>query len=312
MWCILEGIDGAGKSTFADKLRAALEEQGLAVDLLHRGVPERDVLDEYQHDVEDYRPGTGRGIVSDRWHFGDIVYGNLYRGFSYLGGPTGAGFRFVELFLKSRGAITVLVDGDEATIKSRLLSRGEDYLKLEHIDYVLREYRQIYKASTSGVLSTPDPTVDLILRQANFWATAAQDLNPFTGYVGGRTPRVLLVGEKRGRDDTPSACAFRPTTKGNSASFLLESLPQSLWKEVGMINAYEEDDIPGLLDVLANPPVIALGRKASEKLTSLEIEHAGLPHPAHMRRFHSSETVNYGQKIHYFIGKTDKEFSWPQ
>lgn len=314
MIILLEGVDGGGKSSLSEKLRAALEERGLVTEIIHRGVPERDVLDEYQHDIEDYRPGTGRAIIGDRWHFGDIVYGDLYRGFSYLGGTEGAGFRFVELFLQSRGAITCLVDSDEFTVKGRLLVRGEDYLQLEHVDHVLREYRKVYRASATGGLqgevtgNNLDPAN--IIRHALFRSDLTADLAAFPSYVGARNPRVLLVGEKRGKAETPSLCAFRPTAKGNSASYLLEALPGSLWRDTGLVNAYEEENLPELLDVLAGPPVIALGRKASERLTKLGIEHAGLPHPQHMRRFHSAAKVDYGQKIFNVIGSTLKEFSW--
>jgi thymidylate kinase len=303
-----EGIDGGGKSTFARDLSSTLEKQGFAVTNLHRGVPERPVLDEYQFDVENYRPGRNQAIIADRWHWGDLVYGELYRGESYLG--TG-GFRFVELFLRSRGAITVLVENEPGIIRNRLLARGEDYLKLEHIDHVLEHYRTVFNSSATGVIRTNEPDVAEVLKHAEFWSTQAEDLAPFAGYVGGRTPRVLLVGDKRGNSATPSVTAFRPTVKGNSADFLLSALPGSLWRDVGLVNANEETDLEGLLDVLAQPPVIALGEEASKRLTQLDVEHAGLPHPQWMRRFKHAEQLNYGQKIVALIGKDVKEFSWP-
>lgn len=309
MFIALEGCDGAGKTSFAVKLRTALEERGYVVDSLHRGVPERPVLDEYQLDVENYRPGQNRAVIADRWHFGDLVYGELYRGESYLGV---AGFRFVELFLRSRGAVTVLVENDPDVLRRRLLARGEDYLRLEHVDHVLERYRTVFDSSATGVVRTSDPDVGEIFKHAEFWSTQAEDLAPFAGYVGTRTPRVLLAGDRRGNASTPSQTAFRPTTKGNSAEFLLNSLPNSLWREIGMVNANEEPDLVGLLDVLAQPPVIALGKEASKRLTELNIEHAGLPHPQYMRRFHAGESVNYGQKIVATIGRDIKEFSWPR
>lgn len=312
MLIALEGTDGVGKSTIAEKLRALLEERGYEVDLLHRGVPERPVLDEYQHDIEDYRPGGNRAIICDRWHLGDIVYGELYRGKSYLGGVAGAGFRFVELFLRSRGGITILVDGEENELRRRLTERGEDYLQMEHIGHVLSHYREVFKETATGFLIATDPDPEAILKHAAFWGEVSKDLAPFPGYVGSRTPRVLLVGEKRGNAGTPSLCAFRPTSKGNSAEFLLESIPKSMWREVGLVNAYEEDDLPKLLEVLAQPPVVALGRKASERLTELGIEHAGLPHPQYMRRFHAGKGLYYGEALRNYIGTDRKEFSWPR
>ncbi len=78
-----------------------------------------------------------------------------------------------------------------------------------------------------------------------------------------------------------------------------------------LVNAYEEDNLCGLLEVLAAPPVIALGKAASERLTELEIEHAGMPHPQYMRRFKNDQQLGYGQKLVGLIGKDVKEFSWP-
>jgi ribose 1,5-bisphosphokinase PhnN len=310
MFIALEGVDGSGKSTVAEKLRAALEERGYSVDMLHRGVPERNVLDEYQLDVEDYRPGANRAIVADRWHWGDIVYGELYRGRSYL---QTAGFRFVELFLRSRGAITVLVENTEDVIKNRLLERGEDYLKLDDIGHVITRYREVMAESTTGFHTTDDPDVAEILRYAEFWSTSAQDLAPFPTYIGSRTPRVLLVGEKRSNPDSPSMSAFRPSpTMGGSGAFLLETLPDEVWRSAGICNALEEPDLPGLIETLAGPPVIALGREASKALDAHGIDHGAVPHPAYIKRFHNGEQLNYGQLITRIIRTGDKEYSWPR
>lgn len=313
MFIILEGCDGSGKSTLAQQLASELLHRGYTAQVLHRGVPERDVLEEYQLDVEDYRPDGGAAIIADRWHWGDIVYGELYRGSSYMGGKTGGTFRYIELFLRSRGAVTVLVENEEHEILRRLRNRGEDYLKEEHIGHVLSAYHEVFDASVTGVSITQSPDPEAILKHAEYWAHSSATLAPFPTYIGGRTPRVLLVGDKRSDPDGPSKTAFRPG-KGNNGSgaFLLEALPAPLWGEVGICNANEEEDLPALLDVLAAPPVIALGHEASKALRLRGIEHAAVPHPAKVRRFHFSEKVNYGQLIQRTIGTTNKEFSWPR
>lgn len=309
MFLIMEGVDGGGKSTLVEKLISLLDDRGLTVDSLHRGVPERPVLDEYQLDVEDYRPGQGRAILADRWHWGDLVYGELYRGESYLGE---AGFRFVELFLRSRGAVTILIENDVSEIRRRLVERGEDYLQLDHIGRVIEHYQRVFRDSVTGAIVTREPDPEAVIKHGEFWANSTADLAPFPTYIGGRSPRVLLVGDKRGDPSTPSLTAFRPTTRGNSAQFLLEALPAKLWKEVGLCNANEETDLPALVEVLAQPPVIALGHEASKALRSCGIEHAAVPHPQKVRRFHHAQKIQYGWLIESVIGKTDKRFSWPR
>lgn len=313
MFCILEGVDGGGKSTVANQLTSELESRGFLTQSLHRGVPERDVLEEYQLDVEWFRPNSDTAIVADRWHWGDIVYGELYRGSSYLGGINGGTFRYLELFLRSRGAISVLIENDPQVIIQRLAARGEDYLKTEHVPHVIERYREVFDASATGVAITESPDVDAILKHAEFWRLQAADLAPFPTYIGNRTPRVLLVGDRRSDPDGPSMTAFRPG-KGNNGSgaYLLEALPAGLWGEVGICNANEEEDLPALLDVLADPPVIALGHEASKALRKHDIQHAAVPHPAKIKRFHNKQQLNYGQLIDHVIGRDTKEFSWPR
>lgn len=313
MFCILEGVDGGGKSTVANQLTSELESRGFLTQSLHRGVPERDVLEEYQLDVEWFRPNSDTAIVADRWHWGDIVYGELYRGSSYLRGQSGSGFRYLELFLKSRGAVTFLIENTADEIRRRLLERGEDYLQIDHVEHVLRRYREVYDASTTGQLISREPDVETMVRFADFYAVATADLAPFPTYIGGRTPRVLLVGDRRSDPDGPSMTAFRPSpTMNGSGSFLLEALPEKIWGEVGICNANEEEDLRALLDVLAGPPVVALGREASRTLESQGIPHAAVPHPQYIKRFHNAEQTNYGELIGSLTGRDTKEYSWPR
>lgn len=313
MFVIIEGIDCAGKSTLATQVVDALSARGDSVEELHRGVPERAVLDEYQLDVELYRPNQGRSIVADRWHWGEPVYGELYRGKSELGV---AGMRFVELFLRSRGAITVLAEAPSSVILQRFEQRGEDYLKPEDVDRVLAHYGELYDLSATGVLRTEldgpvNDVVEQVLQHGDFWANLTADLEPYQTYVGDRTPGVLLLGEERSDTSVSSLTAFRPD-KINSAHYLLNALPGSIWRSVGLANLFEEPDLEGLLETLAQPPIIALGRRVSDELKKRGIEHGSVPHPQWVKRFKHSEQAAYGQLIHDTMQTGEENITWPK
>lgn len=313
MFVIIEGIDCAGKSGLATEVAKALRARGDSVEELHRGVPERHPLDEYQLDVEHYRPGQGQSIVADRWHWGEPVYGELYRGKSVLGT---SGFRYVELFLRSRGAITALVEAPASTILQRFTVRGEDYLQPQHVDQVLTHYGEIYERSTTAVerveLDGPvDQVVKQLLTHGDFWSNLTADLEPFPTYIGDRTPGVLLLGEERSDTTVPSLTAFRPS-KVNSADYLLNALPESLWKSVGLANLFEEPNLDELLETLAQPRVVALGRKVSDELKKRGIEHGSVPHPQWVKRFKHSEQLAYGQLIHDTMINGKENITWPK
>src|ERR687897_2440373 len=73
---ILEGPDGAGKSTLSRELAASLRAAYPAdsISEFHKGPPHHHPLVEYEQPLFHYRPGTGRHIICDRWHVGEAVY----------------------------------------------------------------------------------------------------------------------------------------------------------------------------------------------------------------------------------------------
>lgn len=313
MFAIVEGVDCAGKTGLTTALAREMQGLGLTTEVLHRGVPERHPLDEYQLDVELYRPGQTRAVVADRWHWGEPVYGELYRGGGVLGT---AGFRYVELFLRSRGAVTVLAEHDAETILRRFAERGEDYLKPEHVRRVIEHYGEIFERSATGVQRVVldgdvSEVVASVIKHAEFWSGMTAALEPFPTYIGDRTPGLLLLGERRGDQTVPSMTAFRPVN-GNSATYLLEALPETLWKSVGLANLFEETDVDELIDVLAGPAVVALGRKVSKELTRRGIAHGAVPHPQAVRRFHNARKVDYGQLIHDVMVSQEDRIGWPR
>lgn len=315
MFIGLEGVDGAGKTTLAEKLADEIERQRPddKVEIIHRSQLTRPPMAEYEHDIEDYRPGSDRHVIADRWHWGELVYGPLYRDKSALTVPM---FRHIELFCLSRGIRFWHVTHKIQVIEDRLRSRGEDYLQSHHVEHVWDQFYKVadMAACTAGICMPPgdddNDFVSEIVRNAEFYAEDAQNLNQFPSYVGRRTPAILLVGEKRGgKPPYPTETAFLPVG-ANSGAFLLDSLPDPTWKRMGICNALEEN-IPALYEILGGPMVVALGRAASDRLLELDIEHAAVPHPQYVRRFHSKRKAEYGELIGRVAETGDVKLSWP-
>lgn len=317
MFAIIEGGDGTGKSSLAEALAERIRHRHPddQVELLHRGPPERPVMDEYAFDVDPYRPASGLHIVADRWHLGTLVYAKLYRDTGDYGELGVDGFRWVELFLRTRGALMWHIDHPTENVRERLRVRGEDYLKDEDLAWCLDRFREVKKWSVicQGTIDTTSaPLHDIVIDMAAALrdAEAAQKrFNPFPGYVGGSAAHTLLVGEKHGgQPPHKSEGAFIPTGS-NSSSYLLSSLSDPFWRGIGLVNAYETN-VRDLLEVFDVPPhVVALGRKASENLTDLGVEHAAVPHPQFARRFTHGKKAEYGALIERIAGTDEKKFS---
>jgi thymidylate kinase len=142
MIVIFEGADGVGKTTavntFVEVLRQVEDVEPL---VLHRGPPTRDPLLEYTVDLERYGMHDTRAwAVCDRWHWGELIYGPLYRGTSLL---SGAGHRAIDEFLARRGACIIHMDQTWNVVLQRVQERGDDYVKEAHLPFILDRYREV-------------------------------------------------------------------------------------------------------------------------------------------------------------------------
>jgi hypothetical protein len=326
MFIVIEGTDASGKSSLIAEIQKQL---GSNVELFHKGRPEvesrRWVLDEYAISVSNSY-SSNKTYLSDRWHWGEVTYAPLKRphtdadGYGLLGT---AGWRWVELFLLSRGVAQFWLYQPLDVITKRLQSRGDDFISVDELSQILDNYTKAVKNTASCLTLCPDSdslsdTPELaaaVIRIAKERERAVKKISKHIGYIGSPTPQVLLVGDKR-NDKTVTDLPFMPVNS-NSGDYLLSCLPDPFWKNVGIING---DDINGkplqlLWQALGNPRIVALGRMAEKFLKAsgfTELDYSVVPHPQYVRRFHHHDREAYGAAIERLSKETlnKKEDPW--
>lgn len=317
MFVILEGVDGAGKSSLATQVAAEIKrvDPGSTVKLLHQGPLDGHPLDVYVHSVADYVPGSHTHIVADRWHYGEEIYGPLYRGQSAL---TVGQWRWTELWLASRGVTAFHITQPLEILQARLAARGEDFLQSHHVDHVRNEFHVVSARAIThhGTLTPSGSTVEIvshIVKRAQYTEqTIGSRITDHPSYVGPALPHTLLVGEKRGgQPPHKTASAFMPVDD-NCGEFLLASLSKEWWRGVGLVNAVEENSLAKLWDELLCPNVVSLGKIADKAVSTLNIPYTAAPHPQRIqRRFNNSMKHDYGVLLENTAPYQEDHLSWP-
>jgi hypothetical protein len=322
MFVIIEGPDAAGKSSMLDALKRAITKipGALPINSFHKGRPleesRRWALNEYVISIDDLAT-SGATIVADRWHWGEVTYAPLKRphtnldGYGLLGV---AGWRWVELFLMSRGATTWVMTQPLDVLEVRLRRRGDDFVEVDELAAIVERYDFGVSVAPSVVerLQPGDSGLSALRGMANAVVDRAMQVQKktaplrrdFPEYIGSTRPIALLLGDRRNITSEygeETRLPFMPVN-GNSGDFLLSALPDSFWPRAGIVNANDVKDpvrLYELWDTLGRPPVIALGREAERvaKLTEFTNLVGTVAHPQYMRRFHFDEKMHYGRTI---------------
>ena len=120
MIIILEGPDGGGKSTLAQKLS---RQTGWPVE--HRSKPNSEeekarMMGEYVQLAK-----SSRNVILDRCWYSEMVYGRVMRDQAYIDYPQ---MYELERLLANHGAIIIYCTGPKAALWKRCTSRGEEYI----------------------------------------------------------------------------------------------------------------------------------------------------------------------------------------
>lgn len=314
MLIILEGPDGAGKSTLAQVIERELHDDTLAsVEVWRKGPPTRHPLDEYEVPLLEYRPGLDRHLILDRWHWGERVYPDVLNRSTEL---DDAMWLHVELFLRSRGAYVVHVDASSAELKRRVTERGDDLIKPVQLAeirlrfwYVHDDSILLHSTLRSDYVSAWDDERErrlrgqarAIIRVARKHEESARRLNSLVTYVGPPEPDVLLLGDVRGGSSESHGLqpAFVPRST-SSGQYLLTALAEHLpeWKHrLGIANACDVDSVIDLRSALGKPAVVALGLSADLQLKRWDIPHTTVFHPQYWRRFKHHQVQEYADTL---------------
>ena len=268
---VVEGVDGAGKSTLIQKLTHT--------DVIHCGPIKKHPMQEYIEPLLKY--DGSYDMVCDRLHVGELVYGPIYRGESKL---TEGGRRFIEMFLESRGALKLILDAPLDEIQRRLEHRGEDFLRPEDLERVWRFYRLYGSDNGWLVLDRPDP--DVVYSLARAAESFVHKLFDFPDYVGSRLPDVLFVVKTFARP------ALKPTN--DAGDLFYSSLPDGL--RCGVVTT--DVDLLALWEVLEYPRVVALGKQALQSLRAADVPCVNsIPHPEEIFKQAPSSAPRYGEII---------------
>lgn len=308
MLIIIEGPDGAGKSTLATALRQQLILEGAAPDdvtMLKKGPPTADGFTEYLVPLASYLPGSGKHVICDRWHIGELVYPTIFGRQPVL---DEAQFGYIDKFLKSRGAVLVPVNARTDTLLERVRARGSG----ETIHEVTAGQKMLNAAvleshlpgrfeTVRTDLDTPlADQVDTILAAAALNEALYSNLAGFPVYVGSGLPSLLILGDVRGvsRTDIPTAFAPLPSSSGAYLHRALAASGTGLLEAIGFANVHECAFV-SLWEELGQPPTVVLGNLAARTtqqhgVSAVTSQWGFAPHPQFIRRFHHRAHAEYG------------------
>lgn len=132
---IIEGIDGSGKSTLANMIQEVAQ-NNYNVIRAHRGPMKGSVVEEYVKPL--FEVGPNDLLIADRWHVGEMIYGPIYRGVSYVDSV----LEHIENILDDLAAVKIVMLTPREIVRERLAGRGEEFLKEKDFDQVYDFYEK--------------------------------------------------------------------------------------------------------------------------------------------------------------------------
>lgn len=277
---IIEGPDGAGKTTLARQLC-----RDFKADYHHEGPPPRGVslLHHYGSQLASaYKP-----TVFDRFHVGELVYGPILRGQS---GLSNQDMVLMQRLVNGRGATVIIcLPPLEVTVQNLHKKELLDQMQLK------LAYDHWTRLTAPG---HPFVTYDYTTQEKLLPRILAEPYRLHWDAIGAPGARFLFVGERVNGDlDVP----FFSTQ--SSSAFLNDALAAAGYQEheIAFTNAFDKEgharDLIGILEPLSpDYHVIALGEHA-KNLCAATFENpmrwSSVPHPSFWRRFRYRRSEEY-------------------
>jgi hypothetical protein len=275
MRIIVEGPDGAGKTTLVNALRQRLS----CLRYHHEGPPPKEgsILRHYGSLI-----ATKDDTIFDRAHFGELVYGPLLRGQS---GLESRDMVMMRRLTRGLGVISILCLPPWEVCRTNTETRSE-YLSAQQRDSaywrwtrLVGEFTHVYDYTIADGLLPP--------------LECLPSLN--TGFIGSPEAKYVFVGE---RSNDPSPLTFFGYE--NSSGYLHEAITRAGFaeKDICFTNALLPDGSPN--PNLTNPGFgydayvyIALGTVAAKACSKKRLAAYHVPHPQYWKRFHHHDMTAY-------------------
>lgn len=324
MLIIIEGPDGVGKTTYIEGLRNFLvgAYPFHRVEVIHKKVPTKHILDEFVLPLVDYRPGTDHHIIADRWHLSEWVYPQV------VGRKTQADralWYYIESFLLSKGAMYVHLTAPFGDIIKRLEARGDDAITTDMIPKLARGYTLMFGQHLTYHITyhvngrvAPVDSYAWVSGQASYLENEVETASKFVTYIGDPAPNVLIVGDVRHNVNMLKPETFHnkpifmpyPSTSGH---YLFKHIPRQVFNwRTGFVNACDMDDLGKVVEALQPVQLLALGNNAAKRVEELGFVtgFGAVPHPQYVRRFHNHHGEQYGSTIFHAIQEQKDMRSW--
>ena len=303
---IVEGPDGSGKTTLAKHLCSRL-----GYGYVHMSIPD-DPKRPFDYWWRRIYPELHKhpGLVIDRLHWSEALYGSLFRD----GTGLSVHDRWVlEGWLLGRGACVVKC---QPPLENVLASVAKEPTQPHHGGEMTRAVYSEYNKpwDTTLPVITFDYTVDGPSSKLNPHLCLPRLPSLPLGYpgIGCPVPRAVLVGDRHNLCNLRKMICHDPlvfrSTSGDFLRRALESVGLTLY-DYYIINGWQDSrrQPPKPTDIgpLLGSTFIALGKQGEAALAAGGVSSVGnVGHPQWWRRFHHTELEEYGRQICSLIPTT--------
>ena len=286
MIIVLEGSDKVGKSTLGRYLA-----EKYSAELVHFSAPKGDPYKEYMDFLDQADPS--KNYVLDRFHVGELVYGELYRGKSKISLDQ---LWYLDLRLMSHQCILVHCSTDPETVKRKFVEDGEESSKIEDVEAILSKFKEKVNLSLlrkfdynwqEGHLASLNVVISYIDNEPRL---TKEELK---SYIGAPEPKMLFLGDTRNE-----RLKDKGVFESRSGKFLVKCL-----ERIGAFNNHAigitNSDLltKEFYEKLGKPKITCLGKKSLLRTTKMRLPAYHIQHPQWMFRFGGQSALNTYCKI---------------
>lgn len=154
MILILEGPDGAGKSTAAQLFKAELEKRdGRPYEVIHMSYPKNEEEELSMYKTYKTLFETKEDFILDRAWFSEMIYGPVIRTKSVL---SGFDYQALNMLAYTKNTSVVYCMGDRDLFWDRCTTRGEHYVTTkQQYDAIYSLYELMFRSPLKACIGLP-------------------------------------------------------------------------------------------------------------------------------------------------------------